>query len=107
MKTTINKDLNKTKDIDNSNVESKAQIKYMKAIKKESKLYTSIATYIETTNTTFEDEYQLILNKESGMSSKQRSYLKALQEYVPTQEELDEHEARSKRIADYEAENKE
>ena len=82
------------------------QLEYMKALKKEKRLYDSIQDYIIEKETTFEAEYQLILNKESGLSGKQRSYLKALQEYEPTQAELDAHEARSKRIADYEAENK-
>jgi len=76
------------------------QMAYLKAVKKEQKLYNSIQDYIIEKETTFEAEYQLILNKESGLSGKQRSYLKALQEYEPTQSELDAHEARSKRIAE-------
>ncbi len=81
-------------------------IEYMKALKKEKRLYDGIQEYLVSNGTTFEAEYQLILNKESGLSGKQRSYLKALQEYEPTQAELDAQEARSKRIAEYEAENK-
>jgi|TARA_R110000764_G_scaffold196088_1_gene281287 hypothetical protein len=84
----------------------KLHVEYMKALKKEKRLYDGIQEYLVSNGTTFEAEYQLILNKESGLSGKQRSYLKALQEYEPTQAELDAQEARSKRIAEYEAENK-
>ena len=84
----------------------KLHVEYMKALKKEKGLYDGIQEYLVSNGTTFEAEYQLILNKESGLSGKQRSYLKALQEYEPTQAELDEQEARSKRIAEYEAKNK-
>ena len=90
---------------ENTTVDIREQLRYMKALNKEAKLYESIHTYIVANNTSFEEEYQLILNKTSGLSGRQRSYLKALQEYEPTQAELDAHEARSKRIADYEAEN--
>ena len=84
----------------------KLHVEYMKALKKEKRLYDGIQEYLVSNGTTFEAEYQLILNKESGLSGKQRSYLKALQEYEPTQAELDAQEARSKRIAEYEAKNK-
>jgi hypothetical protein len=86
--------------------EMRYHVQYMKALKKEKRLYDGIQEYLISNGTTFEAEYQLILNKESGLSGKQRSYLKALQEYEPTQQELDEQEARSKRIAEYEAKNK-
>lgn len=74
----------------------KDQLEYLRAVKKEQKLYESIQNYIISNKTTFEEEYQLILNKQSGLSGKQRSYLKALQEYEPTQEEIDAHEALTK-----------
>tara|TARA_B110000902_G_C13987255_1_gene467383 strand:- start:230 stop:595 length:366 start_codon:yes stop_codon:yes gene_type:complete len=91
---------------DMSSEEMRYHIEYMKALKTEKRLYDGIQEYLVSNGTTFEAEYQLILNKESGLSGKQRSYLKALQEYEPTQAELDAQEARSKRIAEYEAENK-
>ena len=72
------------------------QLDYLKFMNKEQRLYNSIHEYIIANNSSFENEYQLILNKESGLSGRQRSYLKALQEYEPTQEEIDAHEALNK-----------
>jgi len=71
----------------------KDQLEYLRSVKKEQKLYESIQNYLIDNKRSFEDEYQLILNKESGLSGKQRSYLKALHEYEPTQEEIDAYEA--------------
>ncbi len=79
------------------------QIDYMRAMRKDSRLYKKIWEYTEKNNTTLEHEYQLILEKKSNMSGMMRSYLKAVMEYVPTPEEQAEIDARDQRIKDYES----
>ena len=80
------------------------EIKYHKAMRKESVLYRKVWDYLREKNVTMQEEYELILAKESEMPKAQRDYLQAITEYVPTEEEVKAMEDRDSRIADYQAE---
>lgn len=75
-----------------------------KAMKKQSKLYNKVWDHMRAEGNTMEEEYDLIVNKQSKMSRAMRDYLQAVMDYVPTAEEIKAKDERDARIAKYQEE---
>lgn len=56
--------------------------------RRQSRLYWRVWNHVKENGSTIEDEYQLILDKESKMPRALREYLKSVMEYEPTEADL-------------------
>lgn len=79
-------------------IPTREEIADQKRMRKESRLYWRVWNHCKNVGHTLKEEYDLILAKESDMPRACRDYLVAVMEYVPTDEQIAEVEARDIRI---------